>query len=127
MCSCSLFFSLPLMTIFTSVAASIHHFLTASIKISYFPTPNEIGLLFFLTLSLAFSLLSTSMKTLKFNRKKESSLLTLLFILSKDPGGHAETRGRCLKCKISSRLLGCIDNQILLLKELRFAHARTPL
>ena len=98
------FFSLPLMTIFTSVAASIHHFLTASIKISYFPTPNEIGLLFFLTLSLAFSLLSTSMKTLKFNRKKESSLLTLLFILSKDQGGHAETRGRCLKCKISPRL-----------------------
>ena len=56
---------------------------------------------FFLTLSLAFSLLSTSMKTLKFNRKKESSLLTLLFILSKDPSGHAEKRGRCLKCKIS--------------------------
>ena len=50
------FFSLPLMTIFTSVAASISHFLTASIKISYFPTPNEIGLLCFLSLSLAFSL-----------------------------------------------------------------------
>ena len=45
------------MTIFTSVAASIHHFLTASIKISYFPTPNEIGLLFFNSQSSFFSVI----------------------------------------------------------------------
>ena len=58
MCSWSLcFFSLPLMTIFTSVAASISHFLTASIKISFFPTPNEIGLLCFLSLSSFFSVI----------------------------------------------------------------------
>ena len=58
MWSCSLFFSLPL--IFTSVAASISHFLTAAIKFSYYSS-NEIGLLCFLSLVLALSLLSMPM------------------------------------------------------------------
>ena len=56
------FFSLPL--IFTLVAASISHFLTAAIKFSGYSS-NEIGLLclfvFFLSLALALSLLSTAM------------------------------------------------------------------
>ena len=52
------FFSLPL--IFTSVAISISYFLTTTFK---FPcvSSNGIGLLCFLSLGLALSLLSTSM------------------------------------------------------------------
>ena len=52
MCSCSLF-SLPL--IFTVVAISISHFLTAAIKLSCFSS-NEIGVPCFLFLALALSL-----------------------------------------------------------------------
>ena len=52
------FFSLPL--IFTSVAASISHFVTTAIKFSGFSS-NKIGLLCFLSLALALSLLSTLM------------------------------------------------------------------
>ena len=51
-------FSLPL--VFTSVAASISHFLTTAIKLSRFSS-NEIGLPCFLSLALALSLLSTLM------------------------------------------------------------------
>ena len=80
---CSLFFSLPL--IFTLVAASISHFLTAAIKFSCYSS-NEIGLLCFLPLAPALSL-----KTLKLSRKKESALL-LLFFISKSPGGYAMYR-----------------------------------
>ena len=72
------FFSLPLN--FTLVAASFSHFLTSAIKFLYCST-NEIGLLCFLSLALALSLLSTSMWTLKLSRKKESSLLLLLFYI----------------------------------------------
>ena len=101
MWSCSPF-SLPL--IFTLVAASISHFLTAAIKFSCYSS-NEIGLLFFLSLALALSLLSTPTKTLKLSRKKDSALL-LLFFISKSPGGYMmyrRTRGY-LKCKISPPL-----------------------
>ena len=77
-------FSLPLK--FTLVAASISHFLTTAIKLSCYST-NKIGLLCFLSLALALSLLSTSMKTLELSRKKESALL-LLFFISKSPGGY---------------------------------------
>ena len=51
------FFSLPLT--FTLVGASISHFLTPAIKFSCFSS-NEIWLLCFLSLTLALSLLSTS-------------------------------------------------------------------
>ena len=77
-------FSLPLK--FTLVAASISHFLTTAIKLSCYST-NKIGLLCFLSLALALSLLSTSMKTLELSRKKESASL-LLFFISKSPGGY---------------------------------------
>ena len=56
MCSCSLFFSLPL--IFPLVAASISHFLTAAIKLTCFSSI-EIGFPCFLFLAFALSLLST--------------------------------------------------------------------
>ena len=81
------FLALPL--IFTLVAASISHFLTAAIKFSCYSS-NEIGLLcfFFLFLALALSLLATPMKTLKLSRKKESASL-LLFFISKSPGSCA--------------------------------------
>ena len=95
-------FSLPL--IFTLVAASISHFLTAAIKFSRYSS-NEIGLLCFLSLALALSLLSTPIKTLKLSRKKESALL-LLFFISKSPGGYVMYRRtrEYLKCKIPTRL-----------------------
>ena len=53
MCSCSLFFSLPL--IFTLVAASISHFLTAAIKFSCYSS-NDICLhCFFISRCSSFS------------------------------------------------------------------------
>ena len=73
-------FSLPL--IFALVAASISHFLTAAITFSPYSS-NKIGLLCFLSLTLALSLLSTSMQTLKLTRKKESVLLLLFYYLLK--------------------------------------------
>ena len=86
MLSSSLFLALPL--IFTLVAASISHFLTAAIKFSCYSS-NEIGLLFFfLFLALALSLLARPMKTLKLSRNKESASL-LLFFISKSPGSCA--------------------------------------
>ena len=81
-----LFTFFPLLHIFILVAASISHFLTAAIKFSCLSS-NKIDLFCFLSLSLALSLFSTSMYTLKFSPKKESALL-LLFI-SKSPGGYA--------------------------------------
>ena len=74
------FFSLPL--IFALVAASISHFLTAAITFSPYSS-NKIGLICFLSLALALSLLCTSMQTLKLSRKKESVLLLLFYYLLK--------------------------------------------
>ena len=85
MCSCPLFF-------FSSAHfhLGISHFLTTAIKFSCFSS-NKIDLFCFLSLSLDLSLFSTSMKTLKLSRKKESSLLLLMLLLfiSKSPGGYA--------------------------------------
>ena len=69
------FFHCPL--IFTLVAVRIFHFRTAAVKFSCFSS-KKISLLSFLSLALALSLLSTSMLTFKFNRKKDSSLLLFL-------------------------------------------------
>ena len=80
---CSLFFRCRSLS--PSVAASISHLLTASIKFSCYSS-NEIGLLCFLPLAPALSL-----QTLKLSRKKESALL-LLFFISKSPGGYAMYR-----------------------------------
>ena len=91
MCSFLLFFSLLL--IFTLVAASISHFLTA---------PNKIFMFFFqqnwlpsgLSLALALALLSASRYTLKFSRKKDSGggeetqIRCCFFSLPKSQGGH---------------------------------------
>ena len=79
-------------------------FLTSAIKFSSFSS-NEIGLLCFLSLALALSLLSKSMQTLKLSRKKESALLLLFLSLKVLEAMRftAEMRG-CLKCKISCRL-----------------------
>ena len=86
MWSSSLFLALPL--IFTLVAASISHFLTAAIKFSCYSSSEIVLLCFFLFLFLALSLLSTPMRTLKLSRKKESASL-LLFFISKSPGSCA--------------------------------------
>ena len=77
-------FSLPL--IFTLQAASISHFLSATMKFSGF-SPDEIHLLCFqsLTLVLSFSVIHVSVK-IKNIIKKDT---TLLFFLSKSPGSHA--------------------------------------
>ena len=86
-CYFSLFFSLPL--IFTLVAASISHILTAAMKLSCF-TSNKIDLFCFLPLFL--SLFSSSPVIhvnvdIKIKSKKE--LAFLLFFISKSPGGCA--------------------------------------
>ena len=79
-------------------------FLTAAVKLSCFSS-NEIGLLCFLSLALALSLLSMSMQTLRLSGKKESDLLLLFLSLNvwEAMRFNAKTR-MCLKCKISSRL-----------------------
>ena len=142
---CSLFFSLPL--IFTLVAASISHFLTATIKFSCYSS-NEIGLLCFLPLAPALSL-----KTLKLSRKKESALL-LLFFISKSPGGYAMYRPNARVLEMYNftqaymkgwtyvrtyfvrtifsepNFFGCVDYRIFLpfvLRCVRFARERAPL
>ena len=78
-------FSLPL--IFTLQAASISHFLTATMKFSCFSS-DEIHLLCFqsLTLVLSFSVIHMSVN-IKNNIEKDTTLL--LFFLSKNLGGHA--------------------------------------
>ena len=72
------FFSLPL--IFTTVATSISHYLTTAIKFSGFSS-NKIGLLCFLSLALALSLLSTSIKRLKLSQKKKIAFVAVVFYL----------------------------------------------
>ena len=88
MYSCSFFFSLAL--IFTLEAASICHFLSASIKFSCFPS-NEIRHLCILSFALALSSvthLSVDIRILSKKKKKTYSDL-LSFFLSKSLGGHA--------------------------------------
>ena len=75
MCSCSHFSHCLL--IFALVAVRIFLFRTAAIKFSCFSS-KKISLLSFLSLALALSLLSTSMLTFRFNRKKDSSLFLFL-------------------------------------------------
>ena len=105
----------------------------------------------FLYLALALSLLSTSMQTLKFSRKKDSALLLFSF-LSESLGGHAIYRrnaqvlvtrnfttaymngwtyvcahGRFFQ---NQNFFGCINNQIFLPMVLpcaRIARAMSPL
>ena len=84
MWSCSLFFAAALFQLGGRYHFSFSH---SCYKISCYSS-NEIGLLSFLSLALAFSMLSTPMQTLKLSRKKESVSL-LLFFISKSPGGCA--------------------------------------
>ena len=82
---CSLLiFSLPL--IFTLLAASIPHFLTAAMTFSCFSC-NEIRLLCLQSLALTLSLLPTWVYTSKIMSKK--TRLCCCFFLSKRPDGHA--------------------------------------
>ena len=76
------FFALPL--IFTLLAASISHFLTATIKFSCFFQKNSSPLFF-----ISFSVIHVSVD-IKNNLEKDSTLL--LCFLSKSPGDHAVFR-----------------------------------
>ena len=80
------FFALPL--IFTLLAASISHFLTATIKFSCFFQQNS-SPLFFISFSSSFSVIHVSVD-IKNNLEKDSTLL--LCFLSKSPGDHAVFR-----------------------------------
>ena len=76
-------FSLPL--IFTLQAASISHFLSATMKFSGF-SPDEIHLLCFQSLTLALSVSVIHMSVnIKNNIEKD---MTLLFFLTKSPDSH---------------------------------------
>ena len=69
-------------------------FLTAAIKFSCF-FPNEIGLLCFLSLAPALSLLSMSMQTLRLSGKKESDLLLLFLSLNFWEAMRFNAKTRC--------------------------------
>ena len=79
MWSSSLFLALPL--IFTFVAASISHFLTAAIKFSCYSS-NEIGLLcfFFISISSSFSVIHAN-EDFKINSKERIGFLVVIFYL----------------------------------------------
>ena len=68
-----------LQLIFTFLAASIFHFLNTAITFSCFLPTKFVSSGFYLPL-FGLSLLSTSLKTLKFSRKKNLALLLLLFV-----------------------------------------------
>ena len=95
-------FSLPL--IFTMVTASISLFLTAAIKFLFFSS-NEIGLLWFYSLALDFSLLSRHLNV-DIEIKSKERIVVVVGFISKRPGSYTICRrnARCLKCKISSWL-----------------------
>ena len=76
------YFSLPL--IFTLLAASISHFLTAALNFHVF-LPTKFVSFVFKTRSSSFSIIHVS-GNIKNNAEKETTLL--LFFLSKSPGGH---------------------------------------
>ena len=114
------FFSPPL--IFTLVAASISHFLTAAIKIfMFFFQRNWSSLLFLLFfiiiiiglfLALALSLCSTLTQTLTFSWKKDSALL-LFFSLLKSGW----------LCNLPPKYAGCLKGKF----SLQLTCARAPL
>ena len=80
------FFSLPL--IFSLVAASMSHFLTAAIKCLRFSS-NEIGLLcFFIPRPSSFSVIHVK-ADIKIQWKERIGFVLVVFFLSKSPGGHA--------------------------------------
>ena len=87
MCSCSLIF--PLLLVFTLVAASISHFLTAPFKFSCFCS-NKIGLLCFL------------------------SLAVRLFLFPHPPPGYMKGWMYALMIFSEPKFLGYIDNHIFL-------------
>ena len=142
--SCPLFYAAAHFTLLASsfLAASISRFLTADIKFSGCFS-NKIRLLCSLSLTLVFSLLSTSVSTLKLGRKQT---WLLLFFLSKSPGGPRAKILKfhlrfhtcwlsyctlvCLWCgrtrertygHVTIKSLWCIDNQIFLPMVLRCA------
>ena len=88
------FFSLPL--IFTWLAASISHFVTANFHVFY--QRNSAPL--FLSNTLALSLFSTSVKTLQF-RKSESTLSLLFFFSLKSRGEGAGMQFRAKKPRVT--------------------------
>ena len=76
MCSCSLFcFQLPL--IFTLVAASISHIVTAAIRFSCFSS-NEIGLLFFISRFSSFSVFHVDVH-IKIKSKERLGFIVFFF------------------------------------------------
>ena len=77
------YFSLPL--IFTLLAASISHCLTAALNFHVF-LPQNSSLLFSITRSSSYSVIHESVN-IKNIVEKDKTLL--LFLLSKSPGGHA--------------------------------------
>ena len=77
------YFSLPL--IFTLLAASISHCLTAALNFHVF-LPTNSSLLFSITRSSSYSVIH---ETVNIKNIVEKDKTLLLFLLSKSPGGHA--------------------------------------
>ena len=77
------YFSLPL--IFTLLAANISHFLTAALYFHVFLPVRNSAPLFLITRSSSLSVIHVSVN-IKINAEKGT--ISLLFFLSKSPGGH---------------------------------------
>ena len=77
------YFSLPL--IFTLLAANISHFLTAALYFHVFLPVRNSSPLFLITRSSSLSVIHVSVN-IKINAEKGT--ISLLFFLSKSPGGH---------------------------------------
>ena len=103
MWSCSLSFRCRSFSAWWQLAFPL--FLTAAIKVLGFSS-NEIGLLWFLSFALALCLLSTSMQTLKFSRKKESAFVVVVFISKGWTYGLMYPVRRIFS---EPKFLGCID------------------
>ena len=145
MCSFLFLFFFSLLLIFTLLAASISHFLTASIKFSCFSS-NEIGFLYlFICRSSSCSVINikVDIKIQSKERLKGNSGSLLFFCLPKSQGGHAiqHRNARVLDCEIiplsyikgwtyirtifsEIKFLGCIDNKTFLPMVLHFAHLK---
>ena len=76
--------------IFTLVAASISHFLTAAIKLSCYSS-NEISLLFFIFRSSSFSVIHVNVD-IEIKIERNYRHCCCCFFISKSPGGYAIAR-----------------------------------
>ena len=138
MCSCSLFFPLPLS--FTLVAASISHFSHRRYKIFMLFFQRNWSPLFFISRSSSFFVIHVNVDIKSKSKERIGFIVVVVvvffFFISKSPGGYAIYRGNARVLEMQNftlpyitgwtyvrtygtilsepKFLGCIDNQIFL-------------